>query len=57
MTQEDEPSRSEGAQYATGEEWRAITKGKKEFQKEWRARSKQKQYPAVDVFGGESPML
>ena len=22
---EDEPSRSEGAQYATGEEWRAIT--------------------------------
>ena len=25
MTLEDEPSRSEGIQYATGEEWRAIT--------------------------------
>ena len=25
MTLEDEPLRSEGVQYATGEEWRAIT--------------------------------
>ena len=25
MAPEDEPPRSEGVQYATGEEWRAIT--------------------------------
>ena len=29
MTLEDEPLRSEGVIYATGEEWRAITNGSK----------------------------
>ena len=29
MTPEDEPPRSEGVQYATGEEGRAITNGSK----------------------------
>ena len=29
MTPEDEPPKSEGVRYATGEEWRAITNGSK----------------------------
>ena len=39
MTWEDEPPMSEGVQYATGEEWRAITHS---FRKNKAARPKQK---------------
>ena len=45
MTLKDELSRSEGAQYATGEEWRNNSK------KNEKTESKQKQHPAVDVTG------
>ena len=51
MTPEDEPSRSEGAQYATGEEWRAITNSSR---KNEAAGPKWKQPLVVDVSGGES---
>ena len=48
MTLKDEPPRSVGAQYATGEEWRNSS-GRSE-----KAEPKQKQRPVVDVSGGES---
>ena len=48
---EDEPSRSEGAQYATGEEWRAITNSPR---KNEAGGPKQKQCSVVDVPGGET---
>ena len=48
---EDEPSRSEGAQYATGEEWRAITNSSR---KNEAAGPKWKQCLVVDVSGDES---
>ena len=51
MTPEDEPSRSEGAQYATGEEWRAITNSSR---KNDVAGPKENQCSVVDVSGGES---
>ena len=51
MMPEGEPPRSEGVQYATGEEQRAITNSsrKKEV-----AGSKRKQCSVVDVSGGKS---
>ena len=51
VTLEDEPPGLEGVQYATGEEWRAITNSsrKKEV-----AGPKWKRYTVVDVSGGES---
>ena len=54
MTLEDEPHNSEGAQYATGEEQRAITNssGKNEA-----AGPKEKQHVVVDAAGGEIPTL
>ena len=47
-TLKDELPRSVGAQYATGEEWRNISRRNEE------AEPKQKQHPVVDVSGGES---
>ena len=51
MMLEDEPSRSEGVQYATGEEWRAITNSSR---KNDVAGPKENQCSVVDVSGGES---
>ena len=51
MTPEDEPPRSTGVQYATGEAWRAITNN---FRKKEAAGPKWKQHSVVDVSGGES---
>ena len=45
VTLEDEPLRSENAQYATGEEWRNNSRKNEETE------PKQKQYPVVDVTG------
>ena len=50
-TLKDELPRSVGAQYATGEELRNSSRRNEE------AEPKQKHHPAVDVPGGESPML
>ena len=50
-TLEDEPTRSEGVQYATGEEQRAITNSSRKSEE---AKSKQKQHTVVDVSGGKS---
>ena len=51
MTQNEESPRSEGIQYATGEEWRAITNSSR---KNEAAGPKWKQCSVVDVPGGES---
>ena len=51
MTQNEESPRSEGIQYATGEEWRAITNSSR---KNEAAGPKWKQRSVVDVPGGES---
>ena len=51
MTLEDEPLRSEGVQYATGEEWRTITNSSR---KNEAAGPKQKQPSFVHVSDGES---
>ena len=53
MTLEDEPSRSVGAQYATGDKWRNNSRNNEETE------PKKKQHPVVDVTGGggRSPML
>ena len=51
MTPEDEPPRSEGVQYATGEEQRAITNSSR---KNEAVGTKQERHPVVDVSGGES---
>ena len=48
MTPEDEPRRPEGAQYTTGEEWRAITNSSTKNEV---AGPKQRQRSAVDVSG------
>ena len=48
VTLKDELSRSVGAQYATGEEWRNSSRRNEE------AKPKRKQCPVVDVSGGES---
>ena len=47
----DEPSRSEGAQYASGEEWRAITNSSR---KKDEVEPKQKHCSVVHVSGGEN---
>ena len=51
MMLEDEPSRSEGVQYATGEEWTAITNSSR---KNDVAGPKENRCSVVDVSGGES---
>ena len=48
MTLKDELPRSLDTQYATGEEWRNSTRNNEE------AEPKLKQYPVVDMSGGES---
>ena len=50
-TLEDEPPRSEGIQYVTGEEQRAITNSSRKNEV---AGPKQKKCSVVDVSGGES---
>ena len=47
-TLKDELSRSVGAQYATGDQWRNNPRKNEETE------PKQKQYPIVDVTGGGS---
>ena len=44
----EELPRSVGAQYATGDQWRYNSRKNEGME------SKQKQYPVVDVSGGES---
>ena len=51
MMPEGEPPRSEGVQYATGEEQRAITNSSRKMEE---AGPKWKQCSVVDVSGGES---
>ena len=51
MTPEDEPHRSQGVQYATREEQRAITRSSR---KNEAAGPKQKRCLAVDTSGDES---
>ena len=51
VTLEDEPPGLEGVQYATGEEWRAITNSSR---KKEAAGPKWKWCSVVDVSGGES---
>ena len=51
MIPEDEPPRSESVQYATGEEWRAITNSSR---KNEAAGPKQNTYTYVYASGGES---
>ena len=48
MIPEDEPPRSEGVQYATGDQWRNNSRKNEGME------PKQKQYPAVDVTGDRS---
>ena len=48
MTPKDELTRSVGAQYATGQEWR------NESRKNEKTEPKQKQHPVVDVTGDGS---
>ena len=50
-TLKDESPRSEGVQYATGEEWRAITNSSRKNEV---AGPKKKQHLAVDGSSGES---
>ena len=47
-TLKEELPRSEGAQYATGDQWRENSRKNEEME------SKQKQHPVVDVTGDES---
>ena len=47
-TLEDEPPRSVGAQYATGDQWRSKSRKNEEME------PKQKQHPVVDVTGDGS---
>ena len=48
MTPEDEPARSVGVQYATGEEWRYSSRKNEEAGPKWKLHS------VVPVSGGES---
>ena len=48
MTLKDELSRSVGAQYATGDQWRNNSRKNEEME------PKQKQHPIVDVTGNGS---
>ena len=50
-TLKDELSRSVGAQYATGDQWRNNSRKNEEM------KLKQKQYPVVDVIGDRSKVL
>ena len=52
-TLKDEPPKSVGAQYATGDQWRNNSRNNEGME------PKQKQYPVVDVTGDRSkvPML
>ena len=54
IASEDDPPRSEGVQYATGEEWRAVTNSSRKNEV---AGPKQKLHSVVDVSGGKSLML
>ena len=54
MTLENEPSKSEGMQYATGEEQRAITNSSRKSEA---AAPKWKRHSVVDVSGGESSLM
>ena len=54
IASEDEPPRSEGVPYATGEEWRAVTNSSRKNEV---AGPKQKLHSVVDVSGGKSLML
>ena len=47
-TLKDEPPRSVGAQYATGDQWRNNSRKNEEVE------PKQKQHPVVDMTGGRS---
>ena len=51
MAVKDEHHKLEGAQYATGEEWRSNSRKNEEMEPKW------KQCPAVDVTGDESKSL
>ena len=51
IASEDEPPRSEGVQYATGEEWRAVTNSSRKNEV---AGPKQKLHSVVDVSGNEN---
>ena len=51
MKLEDEPSRLEGVQYATGEEWKASTNSSRKNEV---AEQKEKWSSVVDVSGGGS---
>ena len=53
MTLKDELPRLVGVQYATGEEWRAITSSSRKNEV---VAPKQKQCSVVDVSGGESKL-
>ena len=50
-TPEDESPRSVGIQYATGEEWKAVTNSSKKNEV---AGQKKEQHSTLDVSGGES---
>ena len=52
-TLKDEPPRSEGIKYATGEQRRAITNGSRRNEE---AEPKWKRCLAVEVFGGQSQL-
>ena len=51
MKLEDEPSRLEGVQYATGEEWKASTNSSRKNEV---AEPKQKRHSVVNMSDGES---
>ena len=48
MTPEDEHLRSEGVQYATGEEWKNSSRKNEEAEPKW------KRHSVVDMSGGEN---
>ena len=54
ITLENEPAKSEGIQYATGEEQRAITNSSRKIEE---AGPKWKRHSAVDMSAGESLAL
>ena len=51
MTLEDEPLRSTGVQYVTGEDWRNNSRENEEAEPKW------KLHPVEDVPDGESKVL
>ena len=54
LTPENGPHKSEGVQYTTGKEQRAVTNSSR---KNEAAEPKRKQHAVVDVSGGESKVL